>query len=380
MGEIDDPRLAEAKAMPIAKVMARLEIDGLKRAGREMVGPCPRCGGRDRFGINLQKNLFQCRQCGAKGDQVHLVEFVRGMTFRAALDWLCGPVEGISDAERAERRKRAEENAARQARENEAFRRRAIAEARRIWEEGRPPEDTPVRDYLTRRGIERRLFPDFPAAIRFHPARPYMVGEGDGWRELHRGPCMLAAIQAPDNRFCGVHQTWIDLAQPKGKLKLPDPKRPGELLPAKKVHGSKKGGAIRLRPRPFDGARMVMAEGVETTLSALVADPTAAIWCGVDLGNMAGQRMLGRGRKYAGIPDLTDLEAFVPPGWVRDLVFVQDGDSEPRLTRAKLLSGCRRAMARHPGLRARIAPVPEGMDLNDVLMEAMKADPGEGQA
>jgi hypothetical protein len=46
-----------------------------------------------------------------------------------------------------------------------------------------------------------------------------------------------------------------------------------------------------------------------------------------------------------------------------------DGDSEPRDTRAKLLAGARRAMLRRPGLRAQIAPCPQGKDLNDVLLE-----------
>jgi len=46
MGAADD-RLALAKAVPIADVAARLDLAGLRRAGREIVGPCPRCGGDD---------------------------------------------------------------------------------------------------------------------------------------------------------------------------------------------------------------------------------------------------------------------------------------------------------------------------------------------
>jgi hypothetical protein len=50
-------------------------------------------------------------------------------------------------------------------------------------------------------------------------------------------------------------------------------------------------------------------------------------------------------------------------------VFIQDGDSEPRLTRAKLLAGLRRAKANNPELRISIVHAGEGRDLNDVLME-----------
>lgn len=365
----DEARLAEAHAIQIGRVAEMLEIGNLGRAGREMVGPCPMCGGDDRFSINLQKNLFNCRKCGSAGDQVRLVEVVRRITFRAAVDWLVGPSQELSEAERAERVKMAEAAAAERAREANAFRRRAISEARAIWQAGQPAEDTPVRDYLTRRGIDRARFP-MPKTIRFDPARPYMTGAegGRGWQELWRGPCMLAAIQGADGKFIGVHQTWIDLGQPKGKLVLPDPRKPGKNRPAKKVHGSLKGGAIRL----VNGAapRLVMGEGIETTLTALMADRVGAThWAGVSLGNMAGSRQLGPGMRYAGIPDLDDAEAFVPPEGVRDLVYLMDGDSEPRLTRAQLLAGCRRAMMRRPGLRGWIAPAPEGRDLNDLLME-----------
>lgn len=372
MGQ-DDIRLKEAHAKPIADVVDLLRVGGLKRAGAELVGPCPRpgCGGNDRFSVNTRKNVFNCRTCGAAGDQVALVQLVLGMGFPDALGWLCGPKPELTAAELAQREKAAQENAERRAREDNAFRAKAIADARRIWEEGVPAEGTAVRAYLERRGITAQLLPALPVCIRLHPARPYMIGEGNGWRELHRGPAMLAAIQGPDGKFCGVLQTWIDLDQPKGKLKLRDPAKPDDFLPAKKIHGSKKGGAIRLRPKPLSGQGLVVGEGIETTFSALVADLSgSAFWSGVDLGNMSGQRMLGKGQKYAGIPDLTDEDAFVPPGWVRQLLFIQDGDSEPRLTRAKLLAGCRRAIAKVPGLTAGIVPVPVGQDLNDVLMGA----------
>ena len=116
---------------------------------------------------------------------------------------------------------------------------------------------------------------------------------------------------------------------------------------------------------------MIMAEGVETTLSALIAETLPrrhAYWCGVDLGNMAGRMQRGPGLKYAGLPDMDDADAWVPPAWVRRLVFVQDGDSDPKLTRAKLQAGLRRAMIKRPGLRGSIVHAGKGRDLNDILM------------
>ncbi|RID91534.1 hypothetical protein D2N39_12585 [Gemmobacter lutimaris] len=367
----DDPRPAEAAAMDMAEVANRLAIQGLTRAGREMIGPCPRCGGKDRFGINIQKRVFQCRKCGGKGGNVDLVMFVMGLAFPAALEWLCGSVEGVSPEERRQRERKAAENKARNDAKAAAAREQARREAREIWEQGQPAQDSPVHDYLALRGIPRARFPRLPVCLRFHPSLGYMVQVDRQWVEAHRGPAMLAAIQGPDGRFIGVHRTWFDPSRPKGKPAILHPVS-GDRLKVKKSLGSVKGGAIRLTP---PGRVLIMGEGIETTLTALLADepPGAAYWAGVSLGNMAGQRQLGQGLKYAGLPDLGDTEAFVPPAGVERLIFVQDGDSEPRLTRSQLLSGIRRAMALRPGLRGQVAPCPAGVDLNDVLMERPEA-------
>lgn len=365
----EDPRVAEAKAKPISDIVHLLGIPGLKRMGHELVGPCPKCGGTDRFAVNTRKGLFQCRICQARGDGIALVMFDRGIDFSAALTWLCGELDGVSEAERAERIARARA-AQRKAEEVAAkFRANTIKAARSIWTAGQRPAGTPVEAYLQRRGIDIQRLGGFPICIRFHPDLRYMVEDGKGQRRMiHSGPAMLAAIQGPDGKFTGVHRTWLDLDQPKGKARIVDPKT-GEVVESKKVLGSKKGGSIRLTgDRSSD--TMVNAEGLETTWSAMMPGvyPDAAFWCLVDLGNMSGRRQSGPGLKYAGLPDLDDDEAFVPPAWVRRLIYVMDGDSDPRDTRSKMEAGLRRAMALRPDLRGQIAAAPNGFDLNDVLM------------
>ena len=57
----------------------------LRRYGQEYIGPCPRCGGRDRFSINVQKQIFFCRQGGVGGDVVDLVRYLDGVDYRGAL-------------------------------------------------------------------------------------------------------------------------------------------------------------------------------------------------------------------------------------------------------------------------------------------------------
>lgn len=366
----NDYRLAEAKAMPIQDVVHLLDLRGLTRAGHEMVGPCPACGGRDRFGVNLRKGVFLCRRCEAKGGTIDLVMLVQGLNFKAALDWLCGPSQELSPQERRKREADAERNRLRNEQRAAQQRAEAIRAAREIWRDGLPAEGTAVREYLSRRGIAHDLLPVIPKCIRFAPQLPFTVKAEKGWKVIMRGPAMLAAVQGPDGVLSAVHRTWLDLDRENGKAQITDPQS-GEVLPSKKVIGSKKGGAIRLSGPLHEAPVMVMGEGIETTLSAMVSgvDQGAMFWAGVDLGNMAGRRQTrGEGVKFAGIPDLDDEEAFLPPRCVERLVYVMDGDSEPRLTRAKLEAGLRRAMLKRTGLKGQIASAPQGLDLNDVLM------------
>lgn len=363
-----DPRRVQAAAMPIADVVALLELTELKRHGRELTGPCPKCGGDDRFSVNVDKGVFQCRICHGKGGGVDLVMFCLDKTFPEALTWLCGERSEISPEERQRLTAKAEENRRRQERKAEKLRQESIALARKIWaEHPGDAEETPVRLYLERRGISRARLPVLPKCFRYAPDLAYTVDRGNGWETLFRGPAMLASIVDRTGHLTGVHRTWIDLSTPSGKRKIVDEKS-GKDLPSKKVIGSKKGGAIRLSGR-LEASTLVMGEGIETTLSAMVAGayPEAMFWAGVDLGNMAGHRKLGEGLKYAGIPDMSDADAFVPPDFVDLQIYVQDGDSEQRITRAKLLAGLRRAMALKPGRRAQIVAAPIDFDLNDVL-------------
>jgi len=360
----DDPRLDEAKAIPIENIAGMLDIPGLKRAGNEVTGPCPVCGGVDRFSISPRKNLFNCRQCGG-GDGIKLVELVQGCDFRAALAFLCGEAAApVSPEEQRRRVRRAEE--ARQKSEEEArrYREKAIHAAKKIWAEAAGGTLNHVLHYLDRRAIR---IDGLPLCLRDIDRHKYYQINGREAVHVHTGPCMVAAIQRPDGRLSAVHQTWLDPAQPNGKARIVA--ADGRVLDAKKVRGSKKGGAIRLTGA-LKSDVLVMGEGIETTLSAMVADtyPGAMYWAGIDLGNMSGRMRPVDGRRWSGLPDMTDKEAFYPPPWVKRLIFIQDGDSNPTMTRAKLESGLRRAMALNAGLVAQIVHPGKGVDLNDILM------------
>ncbi|WP_136440331.1 DUF7146 domain-containing protein [Pacificoceanicola onchidii] len=372
----EDPRLIEAKAIPMTEMVDRLGIAGLKRMANEMVGPCPLCGGRDRFGINLRSNAFLCRKCDLRGgDQIALAMGVLNLDFKGALSWLCGDQPAELDPREVERRRQLAAEAERKQREEaDRYRRRAVSDARLIWKKARPGRLGVVRAYLLARGITSDMLPEIPEALRFIVDHPYVKKVGREYVTAHRGPCMVAGILSPAGELTAVHQTWVDRAPPHGKARI---SLEGESLPAKLVRGSKKSGAIRLLT-PKGADTLVMGEGVETTLTAMAAQPfaNAAYWAGVDLGNMAGRMQRVKGRRYSGLPDMSDADAFVPPLWVKRLVFIMDGDSDPKMTRAKLECGLRRAMALNPGLQGQIVHAGAGVDLNDVLMDG--APDGEG--
>lgn len=387
MTKQDDPRLITAKAMPITDVIARLGISGLKTEGWELSGPCPSCGttghnpksGRsDRFNVNLRTNAFLCRKCGIKGgDQIALVMAVENIEFKAALTWLCGDRPAAPDPAEQERRRRiAAEAERKQQAEQEKYRRRAIKDARRMWQASRPGNLGVVRAYLTARGLRPDRLPVLPIDLQFIVDHPYVKKIDGALQTLHSGPCMIAAIRRPDGSIAAVHQTWVASAPPHGKAKILH----GEtVMPSKMVRGSKKGGAIRLfTPETFD--TLVMGEGIETTLTAaaawrdLLPPDRTAYWAGVDLGNMSGRMAYQKGKRHSGRPDMDDRDAFVPPPWTRRLIFIQDGDSDPKATRAKLECGLRRAMALVPGLRGQIVHAGDGVDLNDVLVKAQKEE------
>jgi Toprim domain/CHC2 zinc finger len=67
-----------------------VEVRGIKLRGRiDCCGPCPNCGGVDRF-INMRKQVFNCRGCGARGDVIALQQFLDGCDFRSAVETLLG--------------------------------------------------------------------------------------------------------------------------------------------------------------------------------------------------------------------------------------------------------------------------------------------------
>lgn len=70
-----------------------------RESARELAGPCPKCGGNDRF--HVAADFFFCRQCHPKrGDVFELLQWRHGVSFKKAASMLGGGI----DAAPAEKR------------------------------------------------------------------------------------------------------------------------------------------------------------------------------------------------------------------------------------------------------------------------------------
>src|SRR6516165_364556 len=80
--------VARARAVRIEDECARRNIT--LKGNTERCGPCPKCGGEDRFAINTTKQVFNCRGCEVGGEVLALVQHLDGIDFVKAVEKLTG--------------------------------------------------------------------------------------------------------------------------------------------------------------------------------------------------------------------------------------------------------------------------------------------------
>jgi hypothetical protein len=384
---LSEAQIAEIKARTDLPSLAESLGAKLRRSGGKYVGSCPICGGgKSASRFEIKGAGWVCAVCPDGGDAIRLVQKATGCDFPEALRRLGGAaILSPEEEKRIADRARAAE-AKRQA-EAESYRQREIAAARRIWDEADPVRaQGAVAAYLAGRGL---ALPE-SAMLFEHAALPYYHGEAlDERRQsraalVHRGPAMVAAIFDNAGRVQGCHITWLEWRGAGArKLMLADMKT-GEVLPAKKMRGSKAAGHIVLRSGWPESRRLFLAEGIETCLAVAAALRKAgqlrredAFWAAGDLGNIGGKHAgtvphptavtaAGRPLRVPGPEPDRDAPAITLPESLTHLVLLGDGDSEAFLTRTTL-ERARRRYAR-PGLAIAIAMAPEGADFNDVLV------------
>jgi putative DNA primase/helicase len=186
-----------------------------------------------------------------------------------------------------------------------------------IWNAGRPAEGTLVQTYLSTRGIHIPL----PAALRFHARLNHP--SGSIW------PAMVALVTlGADGVPLAVHRTFL---ASHGLGKAP-------VEPAKMMLGPCRGCAVRLGPI---GDQVMIAEGIETALSAMQA---------------TGQTALAA-------LSTSGLRSLELPVRVRNVVVLADGDDAGEAAAQDAGQRWKRE-----GRSVRIARPPRGLDFNDVLL------------
>jgi hypothetical protein len=257
-----------ARAVPIEAEATRRRLRLKGRVDR--TGPCPRCGGHDRFSINLKKQVWNCRGCQCGGDVIDLVCFLDNLDFKQAVELLAG---GEADPRRhpsppPRRRVRSPPDNS--------------ESAGRIWQQAVDPRGTLVETYLNGRSLD---LPDEAAleAIRFHADCPF--GQ-------ERFPAMVCLVRdIISNEPQAIHRTAL---APDGTAI----KRNGKTFRLSLAPVA--GGAIKLDADEDVTHGLCIGEGVETCLAGRQMG-YRPVWSAVNSGGVAS---------FPVLPGIDDLHIF----------------------------------------------------------------------
>lgn len=392
------------------------EFVTLRRRGRNgFIGPCPMCSddprSRTAMRFECDADKWVCAVCQDGGDVIKLVQKREGVSFTAAIDRLGGAREEKPTPELARRAGlRAfvaaggavaefvevpapynADDALRvawcdgwsQGRKRELYETYARERERKrlfgFWQYAVRWQGSPVEDYHACRG----LIVPANARLRCHPDMP-MFADGREREPLlvHRGPAQLAPFLDAGGVFRGLHITWIDVSAPNCKAAIVHP-HTGEVLPSKKMRGTKAGCYLDLGGERGAPQRLIAGEGIETVAAVYTALARAgrdvsrtAFRAAGDLGNLAGKAIAqlshptlkgdnGRARRVPGPDPDPNSPAMPVPDSVTELVLLGDGDSEPFLTRTAIERATRRHAREGLTIRRRFAD--DGLDFNDVM-------------
>ena len=283
-----DPRLIEAaREADIVALAKRVgaKLTRVRALKWKWAGPCPNCGGDDRFALNTEFGTFNCRGFGG-GDTIAMVQHARGLDFVAAVEFITG--ESQVTTQTREVTDKAAKSLASDANKSDG---RALW----LWRqrhpivEGRPP-------WVYLRQVRGYLGP-VPATLGYLPAKgvhpPSMIAAYGLATEPEPGVLAIA-----DSSVRAVHVTRLT---PDGTAKA------GGKDSSKITIGPPLGSPIVLAP-PNDGLGLAITEGIEDGLSVYLATGLG-VWA-------AGSA--------AYMPALAD----VVPAWMDCVTVVADQDED----------------------------------------------------
>lgn len=237
VAQVDTGVVERARSIAISAVVGpRVK---LSRKGGRLFGICPFHNEKSpSFTVHDAKGFWHCFGCGSHGDGIGFVMRDQGLAFKEAVEYLTG--------ERFKAAKRIMPRAAvphdRTWSDDDVQRSMA---GYQIWCESERGAGTDVERYLRGRAITLPV----PPSLRFHAELRHPSG--------HRGPAMVAGIQAADRQVIAVQRTWL-LPGGAGRDRTLDP--------GKMSLGPMMDGAVRLAAA---GRTLGLAEGIETALSAM---------------------------------------------------------------------------------------------------------------
>ncbi len=383
----------------------------LKRSGPENTGPCPSCGGTDRFSVNTVKRTWNCRggmdeKLSGKSVIDLYMHAQQPISFLDAVEAITGEAkpDGIREEPPEERQER-EARAAKQRAKNEAKRE----------QEAKAEEAKHLRDEATIADILARAVPILGThgAAYLHDGRKLelrkkflrdilFVKDLDYWgfpdatsadkRHLGTFPAVVAVIRDVVGNVIGISATVLDPVEPKKwvppwEAHLPKKERRNDPT---KIRGDKKGGMIRLGEI---GPKLAVGEGFINVLAwhqLGFGEDDTSLAAAVDLYNLSGKWVgtqehptrknpeTGKPTPIpSGIPDTgPDGHGAILPAWVKDVTMIGDGDSERIATRRAMVTGYRRW--RDEGRAVRVHMAPEPFDFADVLTRHLAGDDVQG--
>jgi hypothetical protein len=254
-GRITDDDIAQAKARAIKDVAFTAKP---KQVGKYLVGPCPICGGDDRF--NTKGKVWFCRICAQGGDVIELVMAIERCGFADAVRKLASGSTSYHKNSTAAQAQRQDDDA-----EDEDAARAAL----RIWDEARPIEGTIAWPYLTRPRAEGGRGLVIPAGLsgrvlRFHPTHWWRP---DGSGDPVQVPALLALFR--DIRTDEPRAIWRRRLTPDGRS-----------AGKPRTRGPSAGCVIKLTADDDVTEGLHVGEGVETVLAAMMRGFAPAWACG----------------------------------------------------------------------------------------------------